>query len=138
MYLLGVAHFRLHPLDEALSMFDGLSVDTFARLLWIFGAVDSNVGPRESHAANRLLSTNEASALCCRAYDQLIRVIESKRHATGAAIHRAALEALRLDCGSLADVQLVESICSRLIGKRVCDRNRSPRRNERQLLLFDE
>lgn len=138
MYLLGAAHFRLHPLDEALSVLDGLSVDTFVRLLWIFGAVDSNVCPRGLHAANRLLSANEASALCCRAYDRLIRVIESKKHATGVAIHRVALEALRLDCESLTDVQLVESLCSRLIGKRDCGRNRLLRGHERQLPLFDD
>ncbi len=138
MYLLGPAHFRLHSLDGALGAFDGLSVDTFVRLLWIFGTVDTNACPRGSRAANQLLPTNEAAALCCRAYDRLARVTESKKQATGVAVHHVALDALRLDCRSLADVQLVESLCSRLIGKRVYGRNRSPRGNEQQLLLFDE
>ncbi|MGG1946417.1 hypothetical protein AB1286_16600 [Trinickia sp. NRRL B-1857] len=138
IYLLGLAHFRLHSLDGALGAFDGLSVDTFVRLLWIFGTVDTNACPHVSRVANRLLSTNEAAALCCRAYDRLIRVIESKKQATDVAIHRVALDALRLDCGSLADVQLLESLDSRLRGKRTNRRNSSPRDTEPQLPLFEE
>lgn len=114
MYLLGPDHFRLRPSDANLSAFDAITIDTFLRLIWIFGIIDGNSNVVRPESANRFLPTPEASAVCCRAYDRIVRLVETRAKCIDVAVHPSALEALRLDCTYPADIQLVESLCARL------------------------
>lgn len=60
------------------SGFDNLSVDTFIRLIWIFGIIEDFQIDDHPKSANRGLSTLEASAVVCRAYDRLVSMISNR------------------------------------------------------------
>ena len=76
MYLLGPPSFLLRPSDSLFGVFDRLSVDTFVRLIWIFGIVDGDDPKRLPRCANKVLTTLEASmvkAYVCRAAEWVTR-----------------------------------------------------------------
>lgn len=113
IWLLGSAHFRLQPSDSLLNVFDGLSIDTFVRLVWIFGIVDDD-SAHSPPCSSRVLSTQEAAALCKRAYGRFARLLDRKRPVSNFGIHYAALSALRAECSQLPDMQFMESLSARL------------------------
>jgi hypothetical protein len=138
MYLLGPAHYRLHPDDAMLGVFDGISIDTFLRLVWAFGVADSDGSAALRHPANRFIPAQEASELCCRAYDRLARLTAMRKNRSDVPVHRSSFEALRLDCVTGADVQLVESLADRLHTLGIANRSRTASRDHPQLSLFEE
>ncbi|PMS16463.1 hypothetical protein C0Z18_23110 [Trinickia dabaoshanensis] len=137
MYLLGSNHFRLRPDDAMFGVFDGISIDTFLRLIWVFGIVTEGERAPRAGCISRILPTSDASTVCCRAFDRLARVIGATKNVVEIDVHQTALEALRLDCISRPDIQLVESLAARL----KCNSRRggtSIRQPNRQFSLFEE
>ncbi|WP_256731197.1 hypothetical protein [Ralstonia pickettii] len=55
-----------------------MSIDTFLRVLWIFGIVEAGQVVSHPRCANRLLSTTQAAALVCRAFDRLVSLITNR------------------------------------------------------------
>lgn len=112
MFLLGPAHFRLRPPDRLPPGFDDISVDTFVRLIWSFGIIEDEQVRDHPRSTNRLLSTAESSALVCRAVDRLTMTIGKRSLPPRVRISVTGVDALREECGSSADLQLIDALIS--------------------------
>jgi len=94
--------------------FDGLSIDTFLRVLWIFGIVEAGQVVSHPRCANRLLSTTQAAALVCRAFDRLVSLITNRPFREPPRIPMPALRALYNECTESGDRRFISSLISRL------------------------
>ncbi len=94
--------------------FGNLSIDTFLRLFWIFGIVDSLQAEDHPRCANRCLSTGEAAALVCRAFDRLVSLVARRPSREQIRIPMPALRALYDDCTTPDDLRCLSSLISRL------------------------
>lgn len=118
--------------------FDGLSVDTFLRVFWIFGIVDAEKGQDHPKCASRLLSTTEAAVLICRAFDRLVSLIANRPFRGPLRIPMPALGALYDECTASGDRRFIASLISRL---HKCTPSRQLHRLttlDRQLPLFGD
>lgn len=93
---------------------EGLSVDAFLRLFWIFGIVGSDQARSHPSCANRCLPTTEAAGLICRAFDRLVPLIGNRPSKEPLRVPLSALQALYDECTSTADVRFIGSLISRL------------------------
>ncbi|MEF2250561.1 TniQ family protein [Ralstonia solanacearum] len=94
--------------------FGNLSIDTFLRLFWIFGIVDSLQAEDHPRCANRCLSTDEAAALVRRAFDRLASLVTRRASFEPVRIPMPALRALYEDCTTQDDLRCLSSLISRL------------------------
>lgn len=94
--------------------FGNLSIDTFLRLFWIFGIVDSLQAEDHPRCANRCLSTDEAAALVRRAFDRLVSLVTRRPSCELVRIPIPALRALYEDCTTQDDLRCLSSLISRL------------------------
>ncbi|NTY41464.1 TniQ family protein [Burkholderia diffusa] len=136
-YLLGTAHFRLHARDAILGVFDDVSIDTYLRLIWAFGIVEENQSTKP-RSANRLLPTDEASMVCCRAHDRFAQLISTRSGRLDVNVHTNAFASLRLDYTSASDVRMIESIAGKLDERSGSMPRRRCRLTNPQLPLFGE
>jgi hypothetical protein len=138
MYLLGPPSFRLRPSDSLFGVFDRLSVDTFVRLIWIFGIVDGDDPKRLPRCANKVLTTLEASMVCIRAYDRLALILDRGRSTSGFAVHLAALDALRTESSEASDIRLLDSLAARMARGTTTNGAKSRLLPAVQLKLFED
>ncbi len=94
--------------------FGNLSIDTFLRLFWIFGIVDSLQAEDHPRCANRCHSTDEAAALVRRAFDRLASLVTRRPYCEPVRIPIPALRALYDDCTTQDDLRCLSSLISRL------------------------
>ncbi|WP_439890310.1 TniQ family protein [Ralstonia sp. 25C] len=94
--------------------FGNLSIDTFLRLFWIFGIVNSLQAEDHPRCANRCLSTDEAAALVRRAFDRLVSLVTRRPSCELVRIPIPALRALYEDCTTQDDLRCLSSLISRL------------------------
>ncbi|MCK4135577.1 hypothetical protein HFK86_25045 [Ralstonia pseudosolanacearum] len=118
--------------------FGNLSIDTFLRLFWIFGIVDSLQAEDHPKCANRCLPTNEAAALVCRAFDRLVSLVTRRPSREPIRIPMPALRSLYDDCTTQDDLRCLSSLILRL-------HKRAPSRQllhlttiDRQMSLFGD
>lgn len=136
MYLLGPHHYQPRPNDRTLEMFNGVSVDTFVRLIWIFGIVGADTKRTLPRCTNRVLPTVESSGVCIRAHERISRLLDTQR-AARPPIHETSFDALRLDCSLAADVHLVQMLCTRLRRSTLSARVSHRQTGGQQLSLFN-
>lgn len=136
MHLLGTAHCRWSTSDQLMKTFDGVSVDTFVRLIWIFGVVSTGADRVAPRCVNRVLPTPESSEVCIRAYDRIARLLDTQRHRIE--IHETSLDMLQHDCSSLADVRIVRTLLAQLNNIGSSTRAALRRTGEQQLPLFNQ
>lgn len=118
--------------------FDGLSVDTFVRVFWIFGIIEAGQEMDHPRCANRLLSTAMAAALVCRAFDRLVSLIANRPLGEPLRIPMPALRALYDECTASGDRRFISSLVSRL-HKRIPSRQLHRLNTiDRQLSLFGD
>ncbi|WP_232295847.1 MULTISPECIES: TniQ family protein [Ralstonia] len=91
-----------------------LSIDTFLRVLWIFGIVDAQQPHDHPKCANRSLSTDEAAAVVCRAFDRLVPLIARRPSREPIRLPMPALRALYEECTTQDDLRCLSSLISRL------------------------
>jgi len=91
-----------------------LSIDTFLRVLWIFGIVDARQPQDHPNCANRCLSTEEAAAVVCRAFDRLVSLIARRPSREPIRLPMPALRALYDECATQDDLRCLSSLISRL------------------------
>ncbi|MEM5432823.1 hypothetical protein [Cupriavidus oxalaticus] len=122
----------------SLSGFENVTIDTFVRLVWIFGILDDLQIDEYPSSANRRLQTVDASVVACRAYDRLSAVISGSHTATRMRLVGKALLSLFDDVSTAADATLISLLASRLQG--VSASPFIPRLIEmnRQLSLFED
>ncbi|AXV70257.1 hypothetical protein BL243_23340 [Ralstonia solanacearum] len=110
--------------------FGGLSVDTLLRVLWIFGIVDAEQEVSHPRCASRLLSTPEAAALVCRAFDRLVSLLTNRSLRESLRIPLPALRALYDESTASTDRRFISSLISRL-------HKRAPSRQLQRLTSID-
>ena len=93
---------------------EGLSVDAFLRLFWIFGIVGPGQSRDHPRCANRCLPTAEAADVVCRAFDRLVPVIANRPSKEPLRVPMPALQALYDECTLTADVRFIGSLIARL------------------------
>lgn len=93
---------------------EGLSVDAFLRLFWIFGIVGPGQITGHPNCANRCLPTSEAADVVCRAFDRLVPIIANRPSKEPLRAPLPALQALYDECIATADVRFIGSLISRL------------------------
>jgi hypothetical protein len=118
--------------------FDGLSIDTFLRVIWIFGIISPGQVADHPRCASRCLPTAEAAALVCRAFDRLVSLIAKRPFREDLRVPLPALRSLYEECTTSEDRRFISSLVSRL-------QRHSPSRQlqrlttiDRQLTLFGD
>ncbi|MGA4211695.1 TniQ family protein [Ralstonia pseudosolanacearum] len=91
-----------------------LSIDTFLRVFWIFGIVDTLQPLGHPNCASRCLSTEEAAAVVCRAFDRLVSLIARRPSREAIRLPLPALSALYDECTTQDDQRCLSSLISRL------------------------
>ncbi|CAE6843131.1 hypothetical protein R69746_07013 [Paraburkholderia aspalathi] len=99
-YLLGPAHFRLAARHVMHSIFDGITTDTYLRLVWAFGVIADDRSKDYPMCSNRVLRTEDATLIACRAFDQLHTIVTKLPRRKHLRVCHAALHAIRDDCVS--------------------------------------
>ncbi|QYY30882.1 TniQ family protein [Cupriavidus pinatubonensis] len=139
-YLLGsgdvdVSAPPIHAFPEG---FDNVTIDTFVRLIWIFGIVDDLQIDEHPKSTNRRLQTVDAGVVACLAYDRLSAAISSSYPARRMRLVGKALCNLYDDVSTPADATLISSLASRL--QELSASPSIPRliRKNRQLSLFED
>jgi hypothetical protein len=110
---------RFHLLGSAIPNFppgfENVTIDSFVRLVWIFGILDDLQINDHPNSANRGLSTPEAAVVACRAYERLISLISDDPQARKLRFVASAFHALFEDVTTESDLLLISQIASRLV-----------------------
>lgn len=110
---------RFHLLGSAIPNFppgfENVTIDSFVRLVWIFGILDDLQINDHPNSANRGLSTPEAAVVACRAYERLISLISDDPQARKLRFVASAFRALFEDVTTESDLLLISQIASRLV-----------------------
>jgi hypothetical protein len=112
MHLLGPEHCRCIPADRLMKTFDSVSVDTFVRLIWIFGIVGADANRASPRCISRVLPTPDSSGVCIRAYDRIAHLLDMQHHRTE--IHETSLAMLQRECTLPADMRIVQTLRTQL------------------------
>ncbi|MDQ0141828.1 hypothetical protein [Cupriavidus necator] len=115
-YLLGSGHVDVSApsINTFPEGFGNVSIDTFVRLIWIFGIVDDLQIAEHPKSTNRRLQTVDASVVACLAYERLSAAISSSYLARRMRFVGKALCNLYDDVTTPADATLISSLASRL------------------------
>lgn len=136
-YLLGKAHFRLQsPLDDDLTVFDDISVDTFLRLVWALGGSRRETGGGTPHILHAIPTPFEAMLTADHAYNRIRRLLSGRDIAS---LHRWLPQLISIEEETVTslDQRLMSSILAR-IRPRAPAARRINRNGPRQSSLFEE